>query len=105
MKLKSVTNKTKTSDLSNEPYQVVIRPEMMPHMLRLTYSKKISGRLIQIEEISDKEEVITCCKFVGKLATGTGCSHLKLIRQDYSTLKVSDWILTDLYVDEYYMYH
>jgi hypothetical protein len=89
-----------------EEYQVVIQPHHYPTRVRLTYSKFKGGRITHVEEIDLTEAVLTCCKFKGKTSTGTGCEHLKELKQAYSSMKTTDWINNaEMYIDEYYRLH
>lgn len=95
-------------DLSNEPFQVVLRLPETPFLTRITYSKKNKGRVIEIEELSidGKETLLHSCTFKGKATQGDGCSWLKDLRSLANNMKVSDWKQNDtIYKDGYYKNH
>jgi len=93
------------TDFTEEPFQVVIQPAQMPHMLRLTYSKKKGGKLLQMEEINANEEVLGLCTFKGKSGSGSKCDWMIEVKRAYSGMKATDWVISGLYVDQYYKKH
>ncbi len=95
-----------TIDLSNEEYQVLIKPQDTPYITRITYSKRSGGKIIEIEELDLEEKPLYSCKFYGRTSEGNGCSWLKGLKAFYSQLKTKDYVqATEIYYDEYFKKH
>ncbi len=104
--MKVITNKINPYvDLSEELFQVVIKPAQMPHNLRLTYSKKKGGRMVQMEEINANEEVLGFCTFKGNSGSGSKCDWMIDIKRAYADIKATDWLISGIFVDQFYKKH
>lgn len=89
-----------------EEFAVIIKMESQPNRLLLTYSKKVGGRLTQIDEINAAEETITSCKFKGRASTGDCPQDIKDLKPLLGSVKTKEWPLNvDMYVDGFYKIH
>ena len=95
-----------TPELEKEAFQVVIKPSDFPHPIRLTYSKPKGGVLTSIEELDGSDSVICSCSFRGCSANCTeGGEWLKEDKPFFNSFKAQDWILTPLFVEQYFKKH
>jgi hypothetical protein len=95
-----------TPELEKEELQVVIKPSDWPNPIRLTYSKPKGGVLTSIEELDGSDSIICSCTFRGRSAN---CSQngewLKEDKPFFNSFKAQDWILTDLFIEQYFKKH
>jgi hypothetical protein len=100
------TAKEKAKALHNEEYVVVIKLQSQVNYLLLTYSKKVGGTLIQIDEINAAEELISTSKFKGKSCSGFCSQDIKELKPLLGSIKPKDWLINEeIYVDSYYKKH
>ena len=98
--------KAKQKALQNEEYQVVIKLPSLPNILRLTYSKRKNGKLVEIEELDAAESVISSGRFRGKTHIGNLPFDILNLKPLLNSLKASEWIYNqDVWIDEYYKKH
>lgn len=86
-------------------YQVIIKLPSMPHPLRLTYNKKNTGIISQIEELDAAENVRCSCRFKGRTKTGdaVACDWMYDVRKAFNGMKPKDWLINDEYfIDSHY---
>jgi len=90
-------------DVSKEPFYVVLKPQDSFSYIRLTYSRKTGGKLINIAQI-DLNEVDTCsCDIRGKSIKGDTCSpYLKELAGWYRQIRPKEWYMTDIFITSYY---
>ena len=96
----------KEKQLKAEAFCVEIKLPSQPHNLRLTYSNHKNGKLIKVEELNWKSEVISSSTVRGKKIEG----ELPKMISDLIPLfrvKPTNWIdyNKELYVDSYYLKH
>ncbi len=93
---------TKDYDLTNEPFQVVVKLGWIPNNLRITYSKRKGGVIIMIEELNGLERVISSYDVKGRSINNNWAKELK---KSIKGIKPSDWELNDSFIDSYYQKH
>lgn len=104
--MKNKKTKYFTEGLKSEPFQVIIKPSDWPNPIRLTYSKPNGGVLSSIEELDASERVICSCSFRGRSANcSEGGEWLKDDKSFFNSFKAQDWILTPLFVEQYFKNH
>jgi len=104
--MKNKKTKYFTEGLQSEAFQVVIKPSDWPNPIRLTYSKPKGGVLTSIEELDASERVICSCSFIGRSANfSEGGEWLKDDKPFFNSFKAQDWILTPLFVEQYFKNH
>lgn len=99
--------KDKEKQLKAEPFCVEIKLPSQPNILRLTYSNSINGKLIQVEELSAKDEVITNSTIRGKSVKGNLPSMIVDLIPLFR-IKPTDWLTyhnKDYFWDSYYKNH
>ena len=94
--------KERIKTLHEEPFQVNLQLEGWPHIVRITYAKEKSDRILQLEELNAAEAIETSCTFKGRSSSGTGCDYLKVLKQAIQGMKPKDWYLNPQYIDSHY---
>lgn len=96
------TNTTKENE-----FCVIVKLKSQVNNLRLTYSKKIGGKLIEIEEINAAEARISGCKFKGRSSSGDCPDDIKKIKPLLGSISPTEWIRDnqDLMIDAYHRIH
>jgi hypothetical protein len=95
-----------TEGLQTEAFQVVIKPSDWPNPIRLTYSKPKGGVITSIEELDSSDKVICSCTFRGRSSSCTeGGEWIRSEKAFFNQFKAQDWILTSLFLDQYFKKH
>lgn len=95
--------KTQDELLQEEEFVVIIKLESQVNNLRLTYTKKTGGRLVQIEEVDALERTITSCKFKGRSSSGNCPQDIKDFKPLLGQVKPKEWPINEgIYIDSFY---
>ena len=85
-----------------EEFVVIIKMKSQPNNLRLTYTKRVGGRLYIIDEIDATEQVITTSTFSGRNCKGFCSDDIKNLKPLLGGVKPSEWPEQSQYVDSFY---
>ena len=96
----------KEKEMKSEPFCVVVKMEWMPFLIRITYTKQKSDKIVSIEEVSGVEEtVVSCCKFRGRSNTGNCGQDIIELKRMLTKITPKDLMLNEQFVDAYYQKH
>lgn len=106
--LQKLTEQTleKEKQRRKEPFCVVIQLPSQPHHIRITYTNPINGKIMKIEEIDNKDNIITMATVKGKQIKGNISPLMRQLIPIFR-IKPGDWEKhnKELFREHYYQQH